>query len=117
MAWIQIKPANQGGGRTPSAPTAKLYASGQFTLSHAAVALLGQPDSVLVSIEPDLKRIRIMPTTPGNQGAFSLAGGGNSPHRIGLKAVANKYEQLIAEYTVVKIAGGIECRQVGDRTP
>lgn len=38
MAWISIKPENQGGGRQPKEPVAKLYSTGQFTLSHAAVA-------------------------------------------------------------------------------
>lgn len=111
MPWLQIKPANSGGGRKPGLPTAKLYESGQLTISHAACALLGYPPKVLVQIEPDAERIRLQPTTPENQGGFSLAGGGNSPHRIGLKAVVNKYEQMIGEYIAVKMAGGIELRK------
>lgn len=111
MAWINIKPENQGGGRKSKEAAAKLYASGQFTLSHAAVAMLGEPPKVRVQIEPEQKRIRITPATPTDSGAFSLAGGGNSPHRLGLKAVASKYPQMIAAYTVVRINGGIECRQ------
>ena len=82
MAWLNIKPENQGGGRQPKEPVAKLYSTGQFTLSHAAVAILGDPAKVRVQIEPDLRRIRLQPTTPNDNGGFALAGGGNSPHRI-----------------------------------
>lgn len=114
--WIPVKPVSQGGGRTQKAPAAKLYETGQFTINHAAVELLGGPERVLVQIEPILKRIRLQPTTPENQGGFSLAGGGSGQHRISLKAAANEYPELIAEYVVVRIAGGIECRQVGDRS-
>lgn len=111
MAWISIKPENQGGGRQPKEPVAKLYASGQFTLSHAAVALLGDPPKVRVQIEPELKRIRLQPATPNDNGAFALAGGGNSPHRIGLTSVSKKYAKMVASYRVVRSAGGIECIQ------
>lgn len=115
MAWIQIKPESQGGGRQPKEPTAKVYESGQMTLSHAAVALLGDPAKVRVQIEPELKRIRIQPATPNDVGAFSLSGGGNSPHRIGFKAVVRKYPQIVGEYRVVRASGGIECvRQDGE---
>lgn len=61
--------------------------------------------------EPELKRIRLQPSTPTDNGAFALAGGGNSPHRIGLKAVSTKYPQMVARYRVVRSAGGIECVQ------
>lgn len=61
MAWLNIKPENQGGGRQPKEPIAKLYSTGQFTLSHAAVAILGDPAKVRVQIEPDLRRIRLQP--------------------------------------------------------
>ena len=111
MAWLNIKPENQGGGRQPKEPIAKLYSTGQFTLSHAAVAILGDPAKVRVQVEPDLRRIRLQPTTPNDNGGFALAGGGNSPHRIGLTSVAKKYPQMIASYRVVRSAGGIECVQ------
>ena len=114
MPWLSIKPTNSGGGRKPTSPTAKLYASGQLTISHATCALLGEPDRVLVSIEPELQRIRLEPTTPTHTGAFSLSGGGNSPHRIGLKSVSAKYPALVGEYLATKIAGGVELRKVED---
>ena len=44
MAWINIKPVNSGGGRKPTAATAKLYASGILSISHAACDLLGNPE-------------------------------------------------------------------------
>ncbi len=111
MAWISIKPENQGGGRQPKEPVAKLYSTGQFTLSHAAVALLGDPPKVRVQIEPELRRIRLQPATPNDNGAFALSGGGNSPHRIGLTSMSKKYPEMIANYRVVRSAGGIECVQ------
>lgn len=110
MPWIQIKPSNSGGGRQPSAPTGKLYQSGQLTISHATCTLLGEPERVLVSVEPELKRIRLYPTTPDHAGGFSLAGGGNSPHRIGLKRVVSQFPQMVGEYRATKMAGGVELR-------
>lgn len=112
MPWINLRPTNSGGGRRPSEPTAKLYESGQLTLSHATTALLGDPAKVRVRYEPDLQVIRLEPTTPSDNGGFSLSGGGNSPHRIGAKAMANAHPQMIGEYTAVKITGGVELRKV-----
>lgn len=114
MPWINLRPANSGGGRRPTEPTAKLYESGQLTLSHATVAMLGYPEKIRVAYEPELKAIRLTPTTPSDNGGFSLSGGGNSPHRIGAKALSNAHPQMIGEYKAVKIAGGIELRKVED---
>lgn len=114
MPWINLRPANSGGGRRPSEPTAKVYDSGQLTLSHAAVALLGYPDKVRVSYEPEAQAIRMLPTTPTDNGGFSLSGGGNSPHRIGAKAMVNANPQMIGDYKAVRIAGGIELRKAED---
>jgi hypothetical protein len=111
MAWIAVRPATIGGGRQPKEPIAKLYKTGVFTLSFAAVALLGDPQRVHVQVEPELRRIRIQPATPHDVGAFSLAGGGNTPHRIGLRAVTRKFPELAGSYRVVRAAGGIECIQ------
>lgn len=108
MAWINIKPVNTGGGRKSTAATAKLYATGMLSISHAACKMLGSPERVLVQINPETRRIRLMPTTPDNNGAFSLAGGGNTPHRIGIRSATTSYPELIADYKVTKIAGGIE---------
>lgn len=114
MAWLPVKPENGGGGRQPKTPVAKLYASGKMTLSHAAVALLGDPRRVHVQIEPELKRIRLQPATPNDGGAFALAGGGNTPHRVSLTAVVRKYPGMVGDYRIVRAAGGIECIQEVD---
>lgn len=112
MAWIHVKPDNSGGsGRRRKEPTAKLYDNGQLTLNHAATALLGEPPRVRVQIEPELKRMRLQPATPNDAGAFSLSGGGNSPHRISLKSVVRQFPALCGDYRVVRAAGGIECIQ------
>jgi len=111
MPWINITPENLGGGRQQKLPAAKLYDSGQFVINHAAVALLGEPPRVRVQIDPDAQRIRLTPATPNDNGAFALAGGGNAQHRLGLKAVANRWPKMIGEYQVARIAGGIECRR------
>lgn len=109
MAWVQIKPENTGGGRPQREPAAKLYATGQFTLNHAAVALLGEPPRVRVQVEPDMRRIRLQPATPNDNGAFALSGGGNSPYRIRMATAAKKYPQLVGDYRVARATGGIEC--------
>ena len=111
MPWIQQVPANAGGGRKQQAPTGKVYSDGQFAISHAAAAMLGAPERVLVFVEPELEAIRVQPTTPEHKGAFSLAGGGNSPHRISLRRAIKTYPQLEGEYAARKIAGGIEFRK------
>lgn len=112
MTWLHVKPAKLNGkGRQWKEPSAKLYDSGQFTLNHAAVALLGDPPRVRVQIEPELRRIRLQPATPNDACAFSLSGGGNSPHRISLKSVVKQHPALIGDYRVVRMAGGIECIQ------
>ena len=108
MPWIPVVPENQGGGRKQKTPSAKLYDTGQFVLTHAAVALLGDPPKVRVQINPDERAIRLTPTTPTDSSAFALAGGGNVQHRISLKAVVTKYPQMVGAYRVVRSAGGIE---------
>lgn len=110
--WINVVPENLGGGRQQKTPAAKLYDSGQFVINHAAVAMLGEPPRVRVQIDPDALRIRLTPATPTDNGAFALAGGGNAQHRLGLKAVASRWPQMVGEYQIARIAGGIECRQV-----
>lgn len=108
MAWINIRPANTGGGRSPGEPTAKLYDNGQLTLSLAAVALLGNPPRVRLAVEPDARRMRLTPSTPNDNGAFTLSGGGNSPSRIRATEAAKRFPQLVGEYRAARCAGGIE---------
>lgn len=114
MPWINLRPANTGGGRQRGEATAKLYESGQLTISHATCEMLGYPARIRVRYDPDAQRIELMPTTPGDGGGFSLSGGGNSPHRIGAKQLANKAPQMIGDYKAQKIAGGVELRKVED---
>ena len=111
MPWITIKPENLGGGRKQNKPAAKLYSAGQFVMNHATVALLGEPDRVTVQIEPETRRIRLMPTTPDSTGGFALAGGGNSQHRISLRAVVARWPEMAGEYSTHRIAGGLEFRR------
>lgn len=110
MTWHTIKPGNPGGGRQRTTPAAKLYESGQLTINAAGAALLGYPDRVLLTVDPDAKRMRLAPTTPDNSGGFSLSGGGNTPHRIMCKEVVRRWPSLAGEYTVQRIAGGVELR-------
>ena len=76
MPWIPVVPENQGGGRKQKTPSAKLYDTGQFVLTHAAVALLGEPPKVGVQINPDERAIRMTPTTPIERRAHLLPGAG-----------------------------------------
>lgn len=112
MTWINLRPKNSGGGRAPDQPTAKVYESGQLTLSHATCAMLGTPAKVRVSYEPDLEHIRIVPTTPDDKGGFALAGGGNSPHRFSSRQMVKDNENMVGEYIAIKITGGVELRKV-----
>jgi hypothetical protein len=110
MTWHTIKPTNTGGGRQRTTPAAKLYESGQLTINAAAGELLGYPDRVLLTVDPDAKRMRLTPTTPDNAGGFSLSGGGNTPHRIRCTEVVRRWPSLAGDYTVQRIAGGVELR-------
>jgi hypothetical protein len=110
MPWHKLIPASLGGGRQPKTPSAKLYATGQFTLSHATVTLLGDPARVRVEVDPEARIFRLTPTTPSDNGGFSLAGGGNSPHRLSLTSAIKRWPELAGEYRAVRSAGGVELR-------
>lgn len=112
MPWINLRPVNTGGGLLVGNATGKVYASGQLTLSHATCAMLGEPDKLRVSYEPELRLIRLVPTTPDDKGGFSLAGGGNSPHRFSSRQMISSHPDMIGDYIAVKIAGGVELRKV-----
>lgn len=112
MPFVQLKPANQGGGRTSTHPIARIDSGGQFTLNHAAVALLGDPARVLLYLDVAARAWRILPTTPSNAGGWALSGGGNSQHRISVRSVLRQHPNLAGEYSVRKLAdGGIELRK------
>lgn len=107
-----MKPANTGGGRTKTTPAAKLYDSGQLTLNAAAGEMLGWPAKVLLTVDPDAKRLRLAPTTPDNTGGFALSGGGNTPHRLMCREMVTRWPSLAGNYTVQRMAGGVELRPV-----
>ena len=64
MAWIAVRPATIGGGRQPKEPIAKLYKTGVFTLSFAAVALLGDPQRGTVEVRAMQASLRIVFSPP-----------------------------------------------------
>ena len=107
MPWQRIVPSNSGGGRKATALTAQVNESGQFTMSHAVAQMLGTPDRVIVEIDPEAVAIRLTPTTPDMQGAFTLSGGGNASYRFTMREASNKYPQLIGRYKPKKIAGSM----------
>lgn len=109
--WIKIIPANQGGGRKSTEPTAKISEAGQLHMSQAAARLLGEPRRVRVEIQPDSQLVRMYPGTPDDGGAFSLSGGGNSPYRIHCRALVRDHPQMAGQYIASKINGGIELRK------
>lgn len=105
--WIQLKPAaGSGSGRKRLPPAAKL-SGGQLVLNHAASELLGNPDRVLVRINPGQVAIRLSPTTPNDAGGFALSGGGNAQCRISLREVAGKWPELAGEYHVSRATSGV----------
>ena len=107
MPWKTITPTSSGGGRRPKQPAARLYADGQLSFTHAAVELLGSPERVRVEYNTDAHEFRIFPAAPDDAGSWSLAGGGNSPHRVGLRAFAKANPEYVGIYTVRKSARGI----------
>lgn len=110
MTWHTLKPANKGGGRKWETPAAKLYDTGQLTLNTAACTQLGWPPRVRLEVEPDARLMRLKPTTPDDQGGFSLSGGGNTPHRLMCRELVQRWPHLVGDYQVVRTAGGIELR-------
>lgn len=109
MAWIRLVPANAGGGRPRDLKTARLDAHGQFSMSHAVADMLGTPARVLVEVEPELRQIRLTPTTPDNRGGFALSGGGNASYRVRMKEAITRWPDadLIGGYTPRKQAAAV----------
>lgn len=109
MAWHKITPTNTGGGRSRALLSARMDAHGQFSMSHAVADMLGNPDRVLVEVDPDLRQIRLTPTTPDNKGGFALSGGGNASYRIRAKEALNRWPDagLVGEYVPRKQANAV----------
>lgn len=107
--WFDIKPgAGSGAGRQRLPPAAKLGTDGNLVLNHAASEMLGNPERVLVSVNPGQQAIRLRPTTPSDTGGFALSGGGNAQCRISLREVVKKWPVLLGEYQVRKSANGVQ---------
>ena len=107
MTWHKLIPANTGGGRKREMIAARLDANGQFSMTHAVADMLGDPDRVIVEVNPEERQIRMRPTTPDDKGAFRLSGGGNASHRIRIAEAARKWPELVGEYMPRKMASGV----------
>lgn len=107
MAWIKLIPATAGGGRKPVQLAARLNAGGQFSMTHAVAEMLGNPERVIVEVDPQAKMIRLTPTTPDSKGAFALSGGGNASYRLTMREAMRKYPQLVGEYKPKKQTGAV----------
>lgn len=107
--WFDLKPGSGSStGRQRLPPAAKLSTDGQLVLNHAASEMLGNPDRVLVSVNPGQQAIRLRPTTPSDTGGFALSGGGNAQCRISLREATKKWPVMIGEYQVRKSANGVQ---------
>lgn len=106
--WFSLRPGSTSGpGRKRLPPAAKLDGGGQLVLNHAASELLGNPDRVLVRINPGQQAIRLQPTTPADLGGFALSGGGNAQCRISLREAVKKWPEMCGEYRVSKATSGV----------
>lgn len=116
MAWYKIIPANSGGGRKRALIAVRLDNSGQLSMTHAVAEMLGTPDKVSVEVEPNLRQIRLRPTTPDDRGAFAFSGGGNASYRIRIAEATKKYPQLIGEYRPNRQLGAVLFQRVEDES-
>ena len=116
MAWKKLIPANTGGGRQPIKIACRLNTSGQSAMTHAVAKMLGEPERVIIEVDPDAEMIRLTPTTPDSKAGYALSGGGDASHRLSMRDAATKYPQLVGEYTPRKQAGAIvfEKKKVDD---
>lgn len=106
--WFNLRPASgSGSGRQRLPPAAKLTADGQLVLNHAASEMLGNPERVLVRLNPGRQEIRLQPTTPGDAGGFALSGGGNAQCRISAREAAKRWPHMVGEYVVSKATSGV----------
>lgn len=111
MPWRPITPRNTGGGRPHGPPTARLYESGQLTVSLAAAEMIGSPARVRIEYDTEAERLRIYPAAPGDAGSWALSGGGNSPRRVNMRIWTRAHQEYVGQFSVRKIAQGIELRK------
>lgn len=114
MAWIKMIAANSGGGMKRGKLSANLDRHGQFSVTHAVADMLGDPDRVIVEVDPDLQQIRLTPTVPGHKGAYALSGGGNSPRRFRAKEIVTRWPHLVGKYEPRKQAAAVVFVKVAD---
>jgi hypothetical protein len=107
MAWVKIIAANSGGGMKRGKLSANLDGHGQFSITHAVTDMLGDPERVIVEVEPELQQIRLTPTTPGHKGAYALSGGGLSPRRFRSKEIVTRWPHLVGKYEPRKQAAAV----------
>ncbi len=109
-----IPQGHKSTGRRSETPTAKLGENGLLSLNVATVKLLGEPDTVLVDADFDAKSIWLQPTTPTDQGGWSLSGGGNTTYRVRLTAYTEKFDKanMFGEYRVSKEARMVKLSKV-----
>jgi|688.fasta_scaffold07358_23 hypothetical protein len=107
MAWIKVIAANSGGGAKRGKLSATLSEDGQFSITHAVTDMLGDPDRVIVEVEPDLLQIRLTPTVPGHKGAYALSGGGLSPRRFRSKEIVTRWPRMVGKYQPRKQAAAV----------
>jgi len=111
-AWIEVRPSRAGGKRDPNPPSAKMDTTGRLFLSTATVNWLDNCQRVVVQLEPESRRIRLLKADDPKKPAWALTGGGNTPARISLGKYRKKYPQFVGEYQVIQISGGVELQQV-----
>lgn len=107
MAWIKIIAANSGGGMKRGLLSATLSADGQFSITHAVTDMLGDPDRVIVEVDPEAQQIRLTPTVPDHKGAYALSGGGLSPRRFRSKEIVTRWPNLVGKYQPRKQAAAV----------
>lgn len=115
--WIELTPINTGGGKHRKPPAARVYASGELILNHAATDLINAPSGrVRIQYNPQAERVRLIPSTFDGANSFALSGGGNSQHRLSVKQMVRHCPEMIGDYRAVKLTAqtGIELRKLTD---
>jgi hypothetical protein len=106
--WFDLIPrSGSGSGRQRLPPAAKLTSDGQLVLNHSASEMLGNPERVRGRYNPGQRAVRLYPATPGDQGSFSLSGGGNAQCRISCRELTKDYPHMVGDYKVSKASTGV----------